>query len=325
MSHLLEYIDIKDFKCFKNFHAEGFKRVNLIGGKNNVGKTAFLESFYINTHSTSIKKLIHTFTGIKFRRENLNALAGDFNITKKERIEILNHLDIKSNIYYSKFNIIDENDGIKLYNFEFNKQHIKINVNDFSFEEEFTSNIHFIDNFGFSNAELIECYSSIQKKDKEEYLNNILNKFDEKIESFKVIDDIPQCKLNGYSKNEGYLEITEFGDGLRHLISIVTALFASENGYLFIDEIDNGIHYTQLNDIWDLIFQVSKYLNVQVFATTHSKEMIESYVRVAEKLKDNDVSFIELGKNKDNHIDSVVMNLEQLSKHLKMGNGVRGW
>jgi AAA15 family ATPase/GTPase len=60
-----------------------------------------------------------------------------------------------------------------------------------------------------------------------------------------VIDEKPQCKVNGQ-----YLEITEFGDGVRHLISIVTSFYASENGYLFIDEMDNGIHYNLLDELW---------------------------------------------------------------------------
>jgi AAA15 family ATPase/GTPase len=35
---------IKRYKCFKDFEVNGFKRINLIGGKNNIGKTAFLEA-----------------------------------------------------------------------------------------------------------------------------------------------------------------------------------------------------------------------------------------------------------------------------------------
>ena len=45
--HLLTEMEIRDFKCFKDFKAEGFKRVNLIGGKNNVGKTAFMEACFL--------------------------------------------------------------------------------------------------------------------------------------------------------------------------------------------------------------------------------------------------------------------------------------
>ena len=54
--------------------------------------------------------------------------------------------------------------------------------------------------------------------------------------------------------------------------SIICALFSCENGYLFLDEIENGIHYTQFDKLWRLILEISPEQNVQVFATTHSKE-----------------------------------------------------
>ena len=40
----IKNIKIKKYKCFENFEVDGFKRINLIGGKNNIGKTAFLEA-----------------------------------------------------------------------------------------------------------------------------------------------------------------------------------------------------------------------------------------------------------------------------------------
>jgi len=43
----IKKIQIYKYKCFENFEADGFKRVNLIGGKNNIGKTAFLEACYL--------------------------------------------------------------------------------------------------------------------------------------------------------------------------------------------------------------------------------------------------------------------------------------
>ena len=45
--HFIKDIEIKNYKLFKNFKAGGFGRVNLIGGKNNVGKTAFMEACYL--------------------------------------------------------------------------------------------------------------------------------------------------------------------------------------------------------------------------------------------------------------------------------------
>ncbi|MEA2019561.1 MAG: AAA family ATPase [Campylobacterota bacterium] len=316
--HLLEYIEIKDFKCFKDFHAKGFKRVNLIGGKNNVGKTAFMEACYINVHSMDLKLLVFSLSVIKAMRENLNILSGD-NIDIKKYIELSNNIFTNSNKNCASFTIEDI-DGIKQYILKFNENDIKVNINDFSYEVESLENIKFIDNFGLSNREIIKFYSAIQKKKKESFLNDILHEFDDRIESFKIIDSKPQCEING-----NYHEITEFGDGVRHLVSIVTALFTCEKGYLFIDEIDNGIHYTQLDEIWKIILNLSDKLNVQVFATTHSKECIESYARVSKKLEDEDISFIELGKNKENKLDSIVMNSERFLRYIKMGNEVRGW
>jgi len=43
-NHFIKNITLQNFKCFQNLHLEGLENVNLIGGKNNVGKTAFLEA-----------------------------------------------------------------------------------------------------------------------------------------------------------------------------------------------------------------------------------------------------------------------------------------
>jgi len=316
--HLLTEIEIKDFKCFKDFKADGFKRVNLIGGKNNVGKTAFLEACYVNASAKNIKSYVGSLRAIKVMRENLNILSGD-KVDIKKYIEQSKNIFIKSNINLASFSIKDEN-GIKQYSFEFNKQHIKVNINDFSYEIDYIDNIEFIDNFGFSNGEIITSFSAIQKKDEELFLNTILNKFDERITAFKIIDEKPQCKIG----NE-YLEVTEFGDGVRHLVSIVTALYSAENGYLFIDEIDNGIHYTQLDEIWKIILEVSKKSNVQVFATTHSKECIESYARVAKRIEDKDISYIKMSRLENGSIKAGVRDYEMLQDSMDDEHEVRGW
>ena len=42
---------IRDFRCFHDFGIDGLKRVNLITGTNNVGKTAFLEAIFLHSGS----------------------------------------------------------------------------------------------------------------------------------------------------------------------------------------------------------------------------------------------------------------------------------
>ncbi|SFV67872.1 hypothetical protein MNB_SV-3-1336 [hydrothermal vent metagenome] len=311
--HFIKEIEIKNFKCFKNFKAEGFSRVNLIGGKNNVGKTAFMEASYISSGSYSIKEFIGYMISIKYMRENLNILSDNTLFNFKKFVELFNHIDITSNINNCSFTI-EEKDGIKEYLFSFNKQKIRVNTNDFSFDTELKDNNDFIDNFGLSNNEIITAYGYIQKKDNETYLNNILRKFDKDIEAFKIINDKPQCKIN-----DNYIEITELGDSIRHIVSITSRLYCTENGNLYIDEIDNGIHYTMLDELWEIILKVSQELNVQVFATTHSKECIESYARVAKKLEDKEIRFLSLYKNKENELKSITFDYEKIQERIELG------
>ncbi len=68
--------------------------------------------------------------------------------------------------------------------------------------------------------------------------------------------------------------IASFGDGLRRLLAFRLALAGAKNGFLLIDEIDSGLHWTVMDDVWRLLVQVAERLNVQVFATTHSYDCI---------------------------------------------------
>ena len=140
------------------------------------------------------------------------------------------------------------------------------------------------------------------------------------INSMDIIKDKPMLEIKG-----NYLELSDFGQGIKSFINIIASSLLLKDSYLFIDEIENGIHYTNLDKLWEIILTISKEQNVQIFATTHSKECIESYARVAKKLEDNEIGFIELGRNKKGAIDSVVMDSEMFQRYVKLGNEVRGW
>lgn len=316
-AHFLTDIEIKQFKCFTDFKASGFKRVNLIGGKNNIGKTAFIEACYINVGSVSINTIITRIIDIKYARESLNFI--DRIVDYQNILDATKKYSVKSNINSTSFFII-EKDAIKEYRFDINDESKSVNFNEFNIIFERINNILLIDNFGWTNIDLVKAFEAIQKQDLEDDLNYFIKEFDNGIENFKVMRDKPQCKANGE-----YRDITEFGDGLRHYISIICALYACENGYLFIDEIDNGIHYTQLDRLWELILTLSKKTNCQVFAITHSKEMLESFARVAEKLEDQDISYTLLVKNKQEKIKTIAMNYEVLLNSLAQEHEVRGW
>lgn len=128
----------------------------------------------------------------------------------------------------------------------------------------------------------------------------------------------PECKKQGE-----WQKSTEFGDGFKQYISIICALYACENDYLFIDEIDNGIYYDHLDRLWEIILTLSKQTNCQIFATTHSKGMLESFARVAKKLNAQDVSYTRLIRNKKQELKSITFNYEGLEYSFENKHEVR--
>ena len=50
------------------------------------------------------------------------------------------------------------------------------------------------------------------------------------------------------------------------------AFHEGRGGMIFIDEVENGLHYSVLEDVWKELSWLSKEFDVQIFATTHSNE-----------------------------------------------------
>ena len=318
--HFLSYIEIEQFKCFSNFKAEDFKRVNLIGGKNNVGKTAFMEACYNHTRAANINAMTTALVNIKFDREILNIVYGHYDGADSQKmLDATKFFSTKSNIRICSYFLVESN-AIKNYKFIIDDKILSISARDLVLTIDHPYNIKMIGNFGWSDGGVNWAYEAIQKHDKENELNQFIREFDNSIDSFKVIGNKPQFKIDGE-----YRDITEFGDGLRHYISIICGLYACENGYLFIDEIDNGIHYTQLDRLWELILTLSEKTNCQVFAITHSKEMLESFARVAKKLDEQDISYTTLVKNKQGEIKAMTRDYEMLLDSIEQEREVRGW
>lgn len=76
--------------------------------------------------------------------------------------------------------------------------------------------------------------------------------------------------------------IGSLGDGIWRLLGIALALVRARGGILLVDEIDTGLHYSVLEKMWRLVYETAKRLDVQVFATTHSRDCYESLAAIAQ-------------------------------------------
>lgn len=74
--------------------------------------------------------------------------------------------------------------------------------------------------------------------------------------------------------------IGSMGDGIWRLLGLALSLVKAKNGVLLVDEIDTGLHHTVMDKMWKLVAETARRLNVQVFATTHSRDCYESLATV---------------------------------------------
>ena len=300
--HFIKNIEIDNFKCFNGFKAEGFKRVNLIGGKNNVGKTAFMEACYINTYkytATALSKVTLSRYKIDILTQFNKGIGTDY--IHKYILEKINQLDkgiIKSNLKRTTINLLKE---------------LSISNDD---------SCYFIDGMKLSPIVFEDIYSEIMENGLEKDIDIAINIFDNSVDTFRFIKSQPKCRLKASGK---FQHLNELGDGLYKYIVHLTLFLSLKNGIVFIDEIENGIHYTKLDDMWRIILELSKDNNVQVFATTHSKECIESFARVSKELEDENISFVELGKDDKSNINAMIYPYEWFLDEIEQENEVRGW
>ena len=339
--NFIKNIQIKNFKCFDSFEAKGFSRVNLITGKNNIGKTAFMEAidFYINSRSIieatdSLKKLIS-------RRQRGRDIELDIMHKNSLNTKLIVNNDVIELKYYIE---LGEQQG------EYERRYedadapfleIFVNKNSRIFPVNYilqgyspmrrrvrgsneVSNCNFISSGISSDDNISILYGKMIEFNKEDLLNDSLKLFDKNIIALKQIISKRGVILKLLLQGNYSVPLSSMGEGMSKYIEIITAIWASQEGYLFIDEMDNGIHYTKLDELWKVVLETSKTLNVQVFATTHSKECVESYARVAKKLTDKGVRLIELGR-KDGKTQGAVLNYEELIGEIGNGMEVRGW
>lgn len=78
----------------------------------------------------------------------------------------------------------------------------------------------------------------------------------------------------GMQEQKGRIPLGSMGDGVRRLMALAASQAFTKGGCLLVDEIDTGLHYTAMHDMWKLIVAKAAAANSQVFATTHSWDCI---------------------------------------------------
>jgi AAA15 family ATPase/GTPase len=100
-------------------------------------------------------------------------------------------------------------------------------------------------------------------------------------------------------------------DGIKKILSLLVSVTAAKNGVLLVDELENGLHYSSMDTLWQALIKIAETNNVQISATTHSYECLASFRRSLSATSSDKAVVIRIERTDDTHT-AVTMNSEEL-------------
>ncbi|QSJ19478.1 AAA family ATPase [Nostoc sp. UHCC 0702] len=169
--------------------------------------------------------------------------------------------------------------------------------------------IQFVTSSSLGTVKMIELFDQIVLTPEEKLVEQALHRIDSKIQRIAPVSS--QKFRSSLDSRGGFfvllsdgnqrVPIGSMGDGIWRILGLALATVCAKDGYLFVDEIDTGLHFTAMSDMWKLIWETAKRLNVQVFATTHNSDCWKSLADIAEQEEAVEdgirIHRIERGKN----------------------------
>lgn len=100
------------------------------------------------------------------------------------------------------------------------------------------------------------------------------------------------------------IPIGSMGDGIWRMLGLALNVVHASNGILLIDEIDTGLHHTVMQDMWKFLYSAAKRYDVQVFATTHSRDCYQSLAVICDDpdSEDGDVTMQRVERGRDDAV-----------------------
>jgi len=121
------------------------------------------------------------------------------------------------------------------------------------------------------------------------------------------------------------LPFTQLGQAFSRTLQIYCEIFANQPDIILIDEIENGLYYEGLGDFWKGLMAVLEDQNVQLFATTHSRECMEAAYAAAKGMESDPLRYLRLDRRVDDSskIVSTVFGTEEMATAIEFNREMR--
>jgi AAA15 family ATPase/GTPase len=339
---MLKSLKIENFRGFPSFEMQQLGRLNLIVGTNNSGKTSILEAIQLllNTPVASDYKILgeiitgrseyvmnddhqdknlvvrHLFYNHQIDTDSKLAISGK--IFSGDQIELIisikntktQHADQESLSFCVNRLIgsIEIETPFKLSS----EGMISLNIlqattNSF---KNINSHIQFVNSSSLNTEKAIELFDKLVLTPEEDLVTQALQIIEPSIKRIAIISS---GKYRYEGSRSGFIiqlfdnqriPIGSMGDGMWRMLGLALAIVNAKDSVLLVDEIDTGLHFTVMSDMWKMLWETAKRLNVQIFATTHSNDCWTSLADIAnaENPSEDGITIHRIEKGKPNSI-----------------------
>lgn len=343
---MFESIKINNLRVVTELQVERLGQVNLFVGRNNCGKTTLLEGIFFLVGATNPQLPVNAnrFRGLEYLQNELlpfffNNVHSQQNIrvSAKLRGGIKRELKIRS-IIEERQVYKQANDGnsistplengdsaplLRLGGLEFVYQSSNM-------EEPIVSTLVLkekIEVKGRKEGDIRGVFvspstrfdwkfrfGSIQRKKKENELVGFLSEIDSSLIDIKLNEvgileaDVGlQCRI----------PVNLMGGGIASCLSVALAMLDTNEGIVLIDEFETGLHHSIQEKLWKAVFKWAEKLNVQVFATTHSYECINAFMKCSKERLFGDMAKLFRIEREANEFSAVEFGMEDLGNSLE--------
>ena len=337
---MLRSLHVEGYRRFSSYTMDGLRRVNLLVGKNNCGKTSLLEAAHLLASAGDPKTLTHIaldrgeaasavgaqdeqapMVGHFFHGHalglgtTLNVKSGDNLGTLSIKIVGLRELDpslstvpvaAETQILWNQLSRFHETEirqcdralHVKVVrDTSPNSTHVLVPINEDGqvLVDVFKSLMRYVWRQSETNEFPIEWLGIAFQPHKAvfEKWDHVVRRGQEEevVDSLRLIQ--PNLKdlfflssqsgttrrglagiLAGVQGAKERVPLGTFGDGMQRLLALSLSLIHAQNGLLLLDEIDTGLHYSVMGDMWLMLAAAAKKADVQILATTHSLDCV---------------------------------------------------
>ncbi len=290
-------VRVNAYRGISGLALEGLKRVNLIAGINNAGKTSLLEAIYLLAHQNDQTALLDV-TRLRGRTE-----GEPDPVWLVQQLQQVIHID-------GHFDAFEENMA------SLDIQRIDGPDEDIKDQASFLTRLHIKSSYGgrdqSANVALFSdrpyrasfrgqqwlCRSAItspfwaSRSDvlteaneaaleagvKAKVIDFIVQHVDKAITNIELVKE-PNRFLVSQEGFDQASDLSSFGDGMRRIFEIGLLFANVRGGVLLIDEFENAIHTALLDPFTRIVQDLAAEHDVQVFLTTHSKETLDAFIK----------------------------------------------